>query len=140
MPRTKRDTSINEEEELEVMKETLVRDGIQKLETPPVPVVDNVPKRYMASLYLKREPIAKDEFAGAYIYWDSTNAITFESLVAHFSTDLELMSESDILITTEGRNSLVSRWETPKDWVKNLPFANLGKYICHNVEELYETE
>ena len=131
----------NEEKDLEVMKEELVKDAIQKLETPPVPVViDNVPKRYIASLYLEREPLAKDVFAGSYIYWDSTNTITFEALVPHYSTDLEVKSESDILVTKEGRTSLVSRWETPKDWIKNLPFANLGIYICKSVEELYETE
>ena len=145
MPRAKIDTSEqlsgNEEKDLEVMKEELVKDAIQKLETPPVPVViDNVPKRYIASLYLEREPLAKDVFAGSYIYWDSTNTITFEALVPHYSTDLEVKSESDILVTKEGRTSIVSRWETPKDWIKNLPFANLGVYICKSVEELYETE
>ena len=145
MPRTKIDTSEqlsgNEEKDLEVMKEELVKDAIQKLETPPVPVViDNVPKRYIASIYVEREPNAKDIFAGSYVYWDSTNTITFEALVPHYSTDLEIKSESDILITKEGRSSIVSRWETPKDWIKNLPFANLGVYICKSVEELYETE
>jgi len=103
-------------------------------------VTDNVPKRYIASLYLEKEPLAKDIFAGSYIYWDSTNTITFEALVPQYSTDLEVRSGSDILVTKEGRTSIVSRWETPKDWIKNLPFANLGIYICKTVEELYETE
>jgi hypothetical protein len=132
---------IGEDTALEVLKEELITKTTEALEEPSVPVVtDNVPKRYIASLYLEKEPLAKDIFAGSYIYWDSTNTITFEALVPQYSTDLEVRSGSDILVTKEGRTSLVSRWETPKDWIKNLPFANLGIYICKTVEELYETE
>jgi len=145
MPRKK---MVGEDTALEALKEELIKhpfphktEVTEAVEEPSVSVVtDNVPKRYIASLYLEREPLAKDVFAGSYIYWDSTNTITFESLVPHYSTDLEVKSESDILVTKEGRTSIVSRWETPKEWLRNLPFANLGVYICKTVEELYETE
>jgi len=145
MPRKKTEV-IEKGEELEEQKETLLADAIQALEQrEPTEVVevytDSVPKRYIANLYQEREPLAKDIFAGSYVYWDSTQTITWEALNPQYSTDLELLSLSDILVTKEGRSYLVSRWETPKDWIHNLPWATLGdRYICKDVIELYETE
>lgn len=142
MPR-KKATVIERDDELEELKENLLAEAIEKLDQPePVGVfTDSVPKRYIANLYYENEPIAKDVFAGSYVYWESTHQITWEALNPQYSTDLELLSEGDVLITKEGRTYLISRWETPKEWVINLPFASLGgRYICKDVVELYETE
>jgi|TARA_R110000824_G_scaffold309976_4_gene497300 hypothetical protein len=130
---------------VEALTETLLAVAVAKLdaEVPIVPEVpvDNIPKRYIANLYWELEPQAKDVFCGSYVFWESTNTINWEALNPKYSTDLELLSESDILVTKEGRSYLVSRWETPKEWLLNLPFAALGnRYICKNVVELYETE
>ena len=142
MPR-KKQTVVERDDELEELKETLLAEAIEKLDQEPSVAVttESVPKRYIASLYYEKEPIAKDVYAGSYVYWDSTHEVTWEALAPQYSTDLELLSKGDILVTKEGRNYLISRWETPKDWVVNLPFASLGqRYICKDVVELYETE
>mgnify|MGYP001301907797 CR=1 FL=1 len=141
----KKTAVIEQDEELEEQKETLLETAIEELEpVEPEPVVvstESVPKRYVANLYWEKEPYAKDIYAGSYVYWDSTQTITWEALAAQYSTDLELLSQSDILVTKEGRSYLISRWETPKEWLINLPFAAIGqRYICKDVVELYETE
>ena len=142
MPR-KKETVIERDDELEELKETLLEEVIEKLDQEPPVVVTtgSVPKRYIANLYYEKEPIAKDVYAGSYVYWDSTHGVTLEELNPQYSTDLELLSQGDALVTKEGRSYLISRWETPKEWVVNLPFASLGgRYICKDVVELYETE
>ena len=142
MPR-KKTAVVEKDVELEEQKETLLATAIEELEQiePVTVTTESVPKRYVANLYWEKEPYAKDIYAGSYIYWDSTHTITWEALSPQYSTDLELLSESDILVTKEGRNYLVSRWDTPKEWIVNLPFATLGeRYICKDVIELYETE
>ena len=142
MPR-KKQTVVERDDELEELKETLLAEAIEKLDQEPSVAVttESVPKRYIANLYYEKEPIAKDVYAGSYVYWDSTHGVTLEELNPKYSTDLELLSQSDALVTKEGRSYLISRWETPKDWVVNLPFASLGgHYICKDVVELYETE
>ena len=141
MPR-KKTAVIEKDEELEEQTETLLTEAIEELEEPPVVVTtESVPKRYIANIYYEQEPLAKDIYAGSYVYWDSTHEVTWEALTPQYSTDLELLSQGDALVTKEGRTYLVSRWETPKDWVMNLPLASLGgRYICKDVVELYETE
>ena len=141
MPR-KKTAVIEKDEELEEQTETLLTEAIEELEEPPVVVTtESVPKRYIANIYYEQEPLAKDIYAGSYVYWDSTHEVTWEALTPQYSTDLELLSQGDALVTKEGRSYLVSRWETPKDWVVNLPLASLGgRYICKDVVELYETE
>ena len=142
MPR-KKQTVVERDDELEELKETLLAEAIEKLDQEPSVAVttESVPKRYIANLYYEKEPIAKDVYAGSYVYWDSTHGVTLEELNPKYSTDLELLSQSDALVTKEGRSYLISRWETPKEWVVNLPFASLGgRYICKDVVELYETE
>ena len=142
MPR-KKQAVIERDDTLEELKETLLAEVVEELDQEtPVPITtESVPKRYIANIYWEKEPYAKDIYAGSYVYWDSTHGVTLEELNPKYSTDLELLSKGDILVTKEGRNYLISRWETPKDWVVNLPFASLGqRYICKDVVELYETE
>ena len=142
MPKTKK-AVIERDDELEALKENLLAEAIETLEQPVVANVatESVPKRYIANLYYEKEPIAKDVYAGSYVYWESTQQITWEALNPQYSTDLELLSESDIIVEKEGQRYLISRWETPKEWVLNMPFAVLGsRYICKDVVELYETE
>lgn len=136
--------------ELEELKQQLLQEAIDKLDdvVQEEEVVENedlhlpnVPQRYIANLYWQQEPVAKDIFAGSYVYWDSTDEITFEALTPQYSTDLELLSTSDILVTKEGQSYLVSRWENPKEWTQNLPWAALGqRYFCKDVVVLDETE
>ena len=142
MPR-KKETTIDKDATLEEFKEELLAEVIEQLdqEIPVVVATDSVPKRYIANLYWEQEPTAKDIYAGSYVYWESTNTITWEDLNPKYSTDLEDLSQGDYLCEKEGRKYLMSRWETPKEWLVNLPFAILGKrYICKNIVELYETE
>ena len=143
MPRKKK--VVAEEDNLEDIKTTLIAEATSVLELAEEPepeeVVPELPKRYIANLYQEREPLAKDIFAGSYVFWESTNQITWEALNPQYSTDLELLSESDILVSKEGQTYLVSRWENPKEWIQNLPWATLGeRYICKDVLELYEAE
>jgi len=149
MPRKKVVTDDYEEVgkpiDLETLKEQILTETIEKLnaEEPIVHIVttESVPKRYIANLYWELEPLAKDIFCGSYVYWESTNTITWEALNPSYSTDLEDLSKGDYQCEKEGRKYLISRWETPKEWLVNLPFAILGsRYICKNVVELYETE
>tara|TARA_R110000824_G_scaffold149771_1_gene320120 strand:- start:451 stop:891 length:441 start_codon:yes stop_codon:yes gene_type:complete len=139
---------VESEESLEAFTDTLIAETTEALELAEVPepediveIVPELPKRFIANLYKEREPIEKDIFAGSYVFWDSTNQITWEALNPKYATDLELLSQGDILVAKEGQRYLVSRWETPKEWVQNLPWAILGeRYICKDVIELYETE
>ena len=143
MPRKKGTFIVMDEAEKEVEETGLEEEVSEEVESVEVESVytDSVPKRHIANLYQEREPQAKDIFAGSYVYWESTQTITWDALNPQYSTDLELLSLSDILVTKEGRSYLVSRWETPKEWIHNLPWAALGdRYICKDVVELYETE
>jgi len=142
MPR-KKETTISTDAPLEEFKEELLAEVIEQLdqEIPVAVTTESVPKRYIANIYYEKEPMAKDIYAGSFVYWDSTHKITWEELTPHYSTDLELLSQGDALVTKEGRSYLISRWETPKEWLVNLPFASLGgRYICKDIVELYETE
>jgi len=136
---------LTTDDDLDNLKDVLLEEAIEKLNKDvsiiPEVLTDNVPKRYIANLYWELEPLAKDIFCGSYVFWESTRTITWEALNPKYSTDLEHLSTSDILVTKEGRSYLISRWETPKEWLTNLPFATLGaRYICKDVVELYETE
>ena len=149
MPRAKK---LEVDEGLEELKDQLLKEAIDKLDDvvpeeeeivvePVVEEVPRVPQRYIANLYWRKEPIEKDVFAGSFVYWDSTNQITWEALNPQYSTDLELLSTSDILVTKEGQSYLISRWEAPKEWLQNLPFAVMReRYFCKDVVVLDETE
>ena len=143
MPRKKGTFIVMDEAEKEVEETGLeeeISEEVEPVEVEPVST-GSVPKRHIANLYQEREPIAKDIYAGSYVYWESTQTITWDALNPQYSTDLELLSQGDILVAKEGQRYLVSRWETPKEWVQNLPWAILGeRYICKDVIELYETE
>ena len=114
MPRKSTDLSMSSVEKdagIDELKGTLLAEVVGELEqSESVSVVtDNIPKRYIANLYQEREPLAKDIFAGSYVYWDSTNNITWEALTPQYSTDLELLSQCDILVSKEGQSYLISR-------------------------------
>jgi hypothetical protein len=143
MPRKKGTFIVMDEAEKEV-EETGLEEEVSEEVDQELPVgvtTESVPKRFIANIYVEREPMEKDIFAGAYVYWESTNTITWTDLNPKYSSDLESMIQSDVQVSKEGKTYLVSRWETPKEWLQSLPWANLrDRFISKDVVVLYETE
>jgi len=126
------------------LTETVLEEEVSEEVDQELPVdvtTESVPKRFIANIYVEREPLEKDIFAGSYVYWESTDTITWTDLNPKYSSDLESMIQSDIQVSKEGKTYLVSRWETPKEWLQSLPWANLrDRFISKDVVVLYETE
>jgi|TARA_R110000824_G_C15171258_1_gene672918 hypothetical protein len=145
MPNTKK--KVAEAEKIEnviigpkikdIQKETIVEDVVE--EEPEE--TSYIPKRYYVQFYKQVEPSnsAFDVVAGT-VYWsDIKQDIIIEGLNNIYSSDVEGLLLGDISLAN---GVFVSRYETPKDWVKNLHkaiFMN-GFYAKDFMEIIDETE
>ena len=121
-------------------RERLVEVIMENVEEEETSTVD-VPKRYYVQFYKQVEPSnsAFDVVAGT-IYWsDIQQDIVIEGLTNIYSSDIEGLLLGDISLAN---GVFVSRYETPKDWVRNLHKANFmnGFYAKDFMEIIDEAE
>ena len=84
-------------------------------------IAPDVPMRYYIQFW--KEVIPHDVWCGT-IYWsDVRDSIIIEELVGSFASDIEMLLEGNLLLKD---GTFVSRYETPKEWIKNAPNAILG--------------
>ena len=81
----------------------------------------NVPMRYYIQFW--KDVIPHDVWCGT-IYWsDVRDDIIIEQLNGAYASDIEMLLEGNLLLKD---GNFVSRYEEPKEWVKNAPNATLG--------------
>lgn len=84
-------------------------------------VQHDVPMRYYIQFW--KEIIPHDVWCGT-VYWsDLRDSIIIEELVGSFASDIEMLLEGNLMLKN---GTFVSRYETPKEWIKNAPDAILG--------------
>jgi hypothetical protein len=104
-------------------------------------VEEDIPKRYYVQFWARVQPSEPryDEMVGT-IYWSDVKCgIEIESLHNKYSSMIENLMEGDLLLDN---GLFMSRYETPKEWVRNLHRADLGKelYAKDFMEIVDETE
>ena len=104
-------------------------------------VEEDIPKRYYVQFWARVQPSEPryDEMVGT-IYWSDVRCkIEIEALHNKYSSMIENLMEGDLLLDN---GLFMSRYETPKEWVRNLYRADLGKeiYAKDFMEIVDETE
>ena len=86
-----------------------------------VDIQKDVPMRYYIQFW--KEVIPHDVWCGA-IYWsDVRDDIIIEQLEGPYASDIEMLLEGNLMLKD---GTFVSRYESPKEWIKNAPDAILG--------------
>ena len=91
-------------------------------------VEENIPKRYYVQFWARIQPSEPryDETVGT-IYWsDIEEKIKIEALHNAYSSMIENLMEGDLSLPN---GIFISRYETPKEWVRNLYKADLGREL-----------
>lgn len=116
-------------------KDSVVEHTPEEVSVFDTPVVGMV---YESNIFIKREPVAKNELIASVAYHTGTADITLTPIEQKYSTRLATLIAGDLLI--EGPPvALVSRVETPFEWIKALPKAKLGdKFIGSELVTYYE--
>ena len=84
-------------------------------------VQHDVPMRYYIQFW--KEVIPHDVWCGT-VYWsDLRDSIIIEHLEGPHASDIEMLLEGNLMLKN---GTFVSRYETPKEWIKNAPDAILG--------------
>jgi hypothetical protein len=95
--------------------------GTTKNDTTEVDIQKDVPMRYYIQFW--KEVIPHDVWCGT-IYWsDVRDDIIIEHLEGPHASDIEMLLEGNLMLKD---GTFVSRYETPKEWIKNAPDAILG--------------
>ena len=104
-------------------------------------VEEDIPKRYYIQFWARVQPSEPryDEMVGT-IYWsDIHKEIKIEALNNKYSSMIENLMEGDLSLPN---GIFISRYETPKEWVRNLHKAQLigGFYAKDFMESIDETQ
>jgi len=83
---------------------------------------------YETTIILRNEPTAKDQELAKLSFHGSTGEISLYPIEPRYEARIENLIEGDMLV--EGPPTvLVSKAETPFDWIKSFPKANLGRKL-----------
>ena len=104
-------------------------------------VEENIPKRYYVQFWARIQPSEPryDEMVGT-LYWsDIEEKIKIEALDNKYSSMIENLMEGDLSLPN---GIFISRYETPKEWVRNASKADFGNgvYAKTSMEIVDETE
>jgi len=133
-----------------VSKDTTIKKVVKKAEPKklievfaekPVEKDQSIPKRQYIQFWKKVQPSDSrfDEVAGT-VYWsDIKQDIVVEGLHNNYSSAIEELLTGDLALPN---GVFISRHDTPKEWIKNAPKANLGHgfYATEFMEIVDETE
>ena len=123
------------------IKKSVVKEEAKKPVEKSVEEDKSIPKRYYVQFWKKVQPSDSrfDALAGT-VYWsDIKQKILIESLHNNYSSAIEDLLTGDLALPN---GVFVSRNDTPKEWIKNAPQANLGYgfYAVATMEIVDETE
>ena len=122
-------------------KKTVTKKVVEKVEEIVEEVQPEV-QAYVVPAFLKKEPIAKDIHVADIFYRKQSNKIELETRMPNHAAKLEGIIAGDISVTSDsGSTKMISKANTPKDWLINLPNSNEfsgNPYIAYEVIELYE--
>ena len=95
---------------------------------------------YETTILLKNEPIAKDQELAKVAFHGATGQVSLYPLVSKYEAKIENLIEGDMFI--EGPPIiLVSKAETPFEWIKSFPKATLGnKMYASELVTYYENQ
>jgi hypothetical protein len=95
---------------------------------------------YETTILLKHEPISKDQELAKVAFHGSTGQVSLHPIVSRYEARIENLIEGDMFI--EGPPAiLVSKTETPFDWIKSFPKATLGnKMYASELVTYYENQ
>jgi len=101
----------------------------------------NIPKRYYIEFWKSIQPADPrfDVLAGT-VYWsDVKQDIVIEGLHNNYSSEVENLLLGDLALPN---GVFISRYETPKEWVRNASKADFGNgvYAKTSLEIVDETE
>ena len=99
-------------------------------------------RSYVTPVLFQREPIEKDLPVADIFYRVSGKLIEMQCYRPNFESDLDMIIAGDISITTKaGSTTVISKSNSPVDWIKNLYKSNEfagNPFIAKEVLEIYE--
>jgi len=99
-------------------------------------------RSYITPVLLQREPIEKDLPVADIFYRVTGNLIEMQCHRQNHEADLDMIIAGDISITTKtGSTTVISKSNSPLDWIKNLHKSNEfagNPFIAKEVLEIYE--
>ena len=95
---------------------------------------------YETTILLKNEPVAKDQELAKVSFHGSTGQISLYPIESKYEAKIEGLIQGDMLV--EGPPILlVSKAETPFEWIKSFPKATLGdKLYASELVTYYENQ
>ena len=100
------------------------------------------PTGYVVSVFVKREPVAKNEPVADIFYKKSSGLVTLSCYAPNREAEIEMIIEGDISVpSASGGIKMVSKAEAPETWVLNLHASNEfsgNPFIASQPESLYE--
>ena len=122
-------------------KKTVTKKVVEKVEEIVEEVQPEV-QGYVVPAFLKREPLEKDIHVADIFYRVAGNLIEMQCYRPNFESDLDMIIAGDISITTKaGSTTVISKSNSPVDWIKNLYKSNEfagNPFIAKEVLEIYE--
>ena len=106
-------------------------DNPEEVTRTEVEIQKDVPMRYYIQFW--KEVIPHDIWCGTVYLSDVRDDIIIEQLEGPYASDIEMILEGNLMLKD---GTFVSRYEAPKEWIKNAPDAILGfKYYAKTFVE-----
>ena len=143
MERKQDEQQLKQGEDVMAVKKATKGKTTKKVTTPDKPDVFASPVTglvYETTIQLKKEPIAKDQEVAKVSFHGSTGDVTLTTIESSFEAKIESLIEGDMFI--EGPPViLVSKAETPFEWIKSFPKSTLGnKLYASSLITYYENQ
>ena len=107
-------------------------------------VIEEKPKPtgYLVSVFVKREPVAKNQPVADIFYRKNSGLVTLSCYAPNREAEIEMIIEGDISVPSKsGAPRMISKTEAPETWMLNLHTSNEfsgNPFIASQVESLYE--
>lgn len=99
-------------------------------------------RSYLTPVLFQREPVEKDLPVADIFYRVTGNLIEMQCHRPNFESDLDMIIAGDISLTNKaGSTVIISKSNSPEDWIKNLHKSNEfsgNPFIAKEVIEIYE--
>ena len=106
-------------------RKKVVKTKAEKVDVYASPVTGMV---YETTILFRNEPISKDQEVAKVLFHGSTGEVSLVSLESRHEAKIENIIEGDMYV--EGPPiMLVSKAETPFEWIKAFPKATLGRRL-----------
>lgn len=104
---------------------TVVKDKPNEVDVFASPITGMV---YETTILLKNEPVAKDQEVAKISFHGSTGDVSLTTIEPSYEARIESLIEGDMYIKGPPV-MLVSKAETPFEWIKSFPKATLGRKL-----------